>query len=48
MALSLDRKAFIDIMDEGQGDLGGRHAAAPRRGLGLAAGAAERLAGLRR
>ena len=23
MALSLDRKAFIDIMDEGQGDIGG-------------------------
>src|SRR5260370_16889234 len=23
MALSLDRKAFIDILDEGQGDIGG-------------------------
>jgi peptide/nickel transport system substrate-binding protein len=23
MALSLDRKAFIDILDQGQGDIGG-------------------------
>jgi hypothetical protein len=34
MALSLDRKAFIDIVSEGQGDIGG------------AAGSAEGIAGL--
>ena len=47
MALSLDRKAFIDIITEGQGDIGGDHAAAARRGLGHAAGDAEDAAGLR-
>ena len=41
MALSLDRKAFIDIIHRGQGDIGGDHAAAARRGLGDAAGDAE-------
>ena len=43
MALTLDRKAFIDILAEGQGDIGGGDAAAARRRLGHAAGdAAER------
>jgi len=41
MALSLDRKAFIDILDEGQGDIGGRDAAAARRGMGPATRDAE-------
>ena len=35
MALSLDRKAFIDIMDEGQGDIGGVMLPAPAGVWGL-------------
>jgi hypothetical protein len=38
IALGLDRKAFIDIISEGQGDIGGVHAGFARRGLGNAAG----------
>ena len=45
MALSLDRKAFIDIITDGQATRR-RHAAAARRGLGHAAGDAPDIAGL--
>ena len=41
MALSLDRKSFIDILAEGQGDIGGAMHAAAGRGLGHAARSAE-------
>ena len=47
MALSLDRKAFIDILSEGKGDIGGDDAAAARRGVGHAAGDADDTARLR-
>ena len=43
MALTLDRKAFIDILSEGQGDIGGADAAAARRPMGHAAGDAAEL-----
>jgi peptide/nickel transport system substrate-binding protein len=36
MALSLDRMAFIDILSEGQGNVGGGIAAAARRVVGRA------------
>ena len=39
MALSLDRKAFIDILTEGQGDIGGVMQPPPGRAMGHAAGA---------
>src|SRR5258708_37004856 len=38
MALSLDRKSFIDILTEGEGDIGGGHKPPPRRCLGEGAG----------
>ena len=38
MALSLDRKAFIDIITEGQGDIGGAMLPPPEGRLGHAAG----------
>ncbi len=41
MALSLDRKAFIDILSEGQGEIGGDDAAAARGVVGHAARSAE-------
>ncbi len=37
LALAIDRKAFNDIMNEGQGRIGGVHAAAARGRLGHAA-----------
>jgi peptide/nickel transport system substrate-binding protein len=43
MALSLDRKAFVDILDEGQGDIGGAMLPPPAGVWGLPA---ELLAGL--
>ncbi len=45
MALSLDRKAFIDIISEGQGEIGGTMQPAPA-GLWDARGYAENPAGL--
>ena len=42
MALALDRQAFIDILNDGQGDVGGDDAAAAERRLGHAAGDAAR------
>src|SRR5260370_23329589 len=36
MGLSLDRKAFIDIISEGQGDIGGAMQPLPEGGLGVA------------
>ena len=46
MALSLDRKAFIDIITEGQGDIGGVMQPPPDGIMGHAAGYAEDAAGL--
>jgi peptide/nickel transport system substrate-binding protein len=46
MALSLDRKAFIDILSEGAGDIGGAMQPLPRRGMGHAAGRSKDAAGL--
>ena len=46
MALSLDRKAFIDILDEGQGDIGGAMLPPPAGVWGLPPGIVERAAGL--
>jgi peptide/nickel transport system substrate-binding protein len=45
MALSLDRKAFIDILYQGQGDIGGV-LQPPPEGLGDAPRTLERAAGL--
>ena len=45
MALALDRKAFIDIITEGQGDVGGDDAAGAGRRLGDADRDAEDLPG---
>ena len=42
MALSLDRKAFIDIITEGQGDIGGVMQPPPGGLMGHAAGCAAR------
>ena len=48
MVLSLDRKAFIDIINEGvRTRIGGEHAAAAERRMGHAAGRAEDAARLR-
>ena len=41
LALTLDRQAFIDILSEGEGQHGRRHAAAAGRRVGHAAGDAE-------
>ena len=46
MVLSLDRKAFVDIINEGVGNHRRDHAAAARRRLGHAAGGAEDAARL--
>jgi len=46
MALSLDRKAFIDIISEGQGDIGGVMQPLPEGVWGMAAGSPEHAAGL--
>ena len=42
LALALDRKAFIDILNQGDADARRHHAAAPRRRVGPAAGDARR------
>jgi len=47
IALSLDRKAFIDILDQGQGDIGGVLQPPPEGLMGDAARTLERAAGLR-
>ena len=47
MALTFDRKAFIDILSDGQGEDRRRDAAAARRVVGHAAGAAADIARLR-
>ena len=47
MSLTLDRKAFIDIIGEGQGDIGGTMLPPPEGVLGHVAGYAEDTAGLR-
>jgi hypothetical protein len=46
MALSFDRKAFIDIVTEGKGDIGGVMPTATRGALGHAARDPENPAGL--
>ena len=46
MALSLDRKAFIDILSEGQGDIGGVLQPPPEGLWGMPPETAERTAGL--
>ena len=46
MALTLDRKAFIDILAEGHGDIGGAMQPAAARRLGYAGRDAEDVAGL--
>ena len=45
MALSLDRKAFIDILDEGQGDIGGAMLPPPAGVWGLPPEMLKRLPG---
>jgi len=47
VVLALDRKAFIDILSQGQAEPGRYHAAANRRFLGPAAGRTGERAGLR-
>jgi len=47
LALALDRKAFIDILTEGKGDVGGAMQPPPAgRGVGNAAGHAQKFARL--
>jgi peptide/nickel transport system substrate-binding protein len=46
MSLSLDRKAFIDILYQGLGDAGGAMQPPPEGGLGFTGGGAADLAGL--
>ena len=46
LALTLDRKSFIDILGQGQGDLGGATAAAAGRRLGIAGRTADDAARL--
>ena len=46
MALALDRKAFIDILSEGEDRIGGLMLPPPRRGLGVASRDPRHLAGL--
>ena len=47
VAMSLDRKAFVDILTQGKGDIGTAHAALAGRPLGHAGRDAARAAGLR-
>jgi peptide/nickel transport system substrate-binding protein len=46
MSLTLDRQAFIDIISDGQGDIGGVMATTAGRALGNAARGFEQTAGI--
>jgi len=47
MALTIDRKAYVDTLGQGEGEIGGNLAAASGRVVGYASGPDRQAAGLR-